>query len=68
MDLSEDIPKRYHWMIKAGQQTHDRITKIVIKLIAENLIVINVMIATNNKSPHNETIDTLIMRSLKSFN
>ena len=36
---------------------------MVIKLMAENLIVINVMIAIINKSPHNENRLKLIMRS-----
>jgi hypothetical protein len=53
-------------MSNACEHVNDRITKIVIKLIALNLIVIKVIIAINNKSPHNETNDKLIIRSFHS--
>jgi hypothetical protein len=62
----EWIPNRYQWMSNACEHVNDRITKIVIKLIALNLIVIKVIIAINNKSPHNETNDKLIIRSFHS--
>ncbi len=53
-------------MSNACEHVNENMTKIVIKLIALNLIVIKVIIATSNKSPHNETNDKLIIRSFYS--
>lgn len=50
-------------MSNACEHVNENMTKIVIKLIALNLMVIRVMIAINNKSPHKDTNDKLIIRS-----
>ncbi len=52
-------------MSNACEHVKDRITKIVIKLIALNLNI-KAIIAISNKSPHNETNDRLIIRSFHS--